>query len=172
MTEKIIKDLEILTRTPAIVTSMVEGLTDAWTQVDEGEGTWNAYEIVGHFVFGEETDWIPRAQIILEHGEARPFTPFDRTGFVKYIGKPISELLSIFHELRKKNVEKLKEMNLTDEQLELTGVHPEFGQVTLGQLISAWVVHDLGHIAQIARVMAKVHKDSAGPWAKYLPILD
>jgi len=149
----------------------LDGVPDTWARATEGEGTWSPYDIVGHLVHGERTDWIPRARRILS-GESRSFAPFDRTAqFTESEGKSLGTLLATFTELRGRNVAGLLEMNLSESDLERTGQHPDFGEVTLGQLLATWVVHDLDHVAQIARTMAKVYTDAVGPWQAYLSIL-
>ena len=130
-------------------------------------------DVLGHLIYGEQVDWIPRIRIILEHGEARPFDPFDRVGFEHLIaGKTIEELLNTFAVLRQESLQELSALKLEPAMLSRTGTHPALGQVTLGQLLAAWVVHDLGHLAQIERVMARQYRDAVGPWREYLPILD
>lgn len=147
-------------------------LPDEWSRENEGPGSWSPFDVIGHLIHGEETDWVPRAQIILEEGEARSFEPFDRYAQLeKFTGKSLDELLHTFEKLRRKNLEKLAEWSLTGKQLEKKGVHPELGLVTLRQLFATWVVHDLSHIAQISRVMCKQYGEAVGPWKTYLPIL-
>jgi len=164
---------EILGRTPATLNAMLRDVSEAWLVGNEGAETWSPYDVVGHLIHGEETDWIPRARIILEHGEARAFEPFDRVGmFEKSKGKTIAELLDEFAKLRKQSLNELSAMNLTPELLEKRGSHPELGVVTMKLLLAAWVVHDLGHVRQIVRVMAKQYSDAVGPWRAYLSILD
>lgn len=164
---------EILGRTPATLNAMLRGVSEVWLVANEGAETWGPYDVVGHLIHGEETDWIPRARIILEHGEARAFEPFDRVWmFEKSKGKSIAELLDEFAKLRKQSLNELSAMNLTPELLEKRGKHPELGVVTMKQLLAAWVVHDLGHVRQIVRVMAKQYSDAVGPWRAYLSILD
>jgi len=164
--------IEILQRTPTILESYLSGLPDTWLKKNEGENTWSPYDIIGHLIFGEKTDWIPRAKLILSQSENRMFEPFDRFAQLKEDqNKPIAELLGDFKDLRVKNLEELKPLHISAKDLELTGMHPEFGEVTLEQLISTWVVHDLGHIAQISRVMAKQYAGNVGPWNAYLGIL-
>jgi uncharacterized damage-inducible protein DinB len=161
----------VLARTPASLTAMLEGLPDTWTNATEGDNTWSPYDVIGHLIHGERTDWIPRARHILA-GETRPFETFDRTAqFTDSNGKSLGELLTNFAALRKDNIATLTGMNLTSEQLKLTGLHPELGEVTLEQLLATWVVHDLDHIGQIARTMAKVYANAVGPWSAYLSIL-
>ena len=163
---------EILSRAPATLNSLLRHLSEPWLIQNEGPETWSPFDIVGHLIHGEETDWIPRATIILEHGEERPFVPFDRFAmFEKSKGKSMAELLDTFARLRKENLQQLELMRLTPADLEKRGRHPELGVVTLRQLLAAWVVHDLGHIAQVVRVMAKQYGDEVGPWQAYLPIL-
>lgn len=164
--------VEILARTPSVFRELLAGLPDDWTRPNEGPETFSAFDNLGHLIHGERTDWIARAQIILAHGQDREFEPYDR--FAQYReseGKTLSQLLNEFDVLRRRNIATLKSWNITDHHLELTGVHPAFGEVTLRQLLSAWVAHDLGHVAQTARVMAKQYKEAVGPWIQYLPIL-
>jgi hypothetical protein len=164
--------IEILGRTPSTLDSMLREIPEAWLVRNEGAETWSPHDVVGHLIHGEETDWIPRAKIILEHGDARAFEPFDRTAmFEKSKGKSIAELLDTFAALRKESLHELDKMQLTPELLEKRGKHPELGVVTLKQLLATWVVHDLAHVRQIVRVMAKQYGDNVGPWRAYLPIL-
>ena len=161
----------ILERAPASLSALLDGLPETWVRATEGEGTWSPYDVIGHLIHGERTDWIPRARHILT-GDRRPFEPFDRTAQLRESeGKSLHELLATFADIRRENVATLAGMNLTDEDLERTGLHPELGEVTLGQLLAAWVVHDLDHVAQIARTMAKVYTEATGPWSVYLSIL-
>jgi uncharacterized damage-inducible protein DinB len=161
----------VLERTPASLSALLDGLSETWIRATEGVGTWSPHDVIGHLIHGEHTDWIPRARHILA-GETRPFEPFDRTAqFRESEGKSLSELLATFAELRRENLSALSEMNLTDDDLKRKGVHPEFGEVTLAQLLATWVVHDLDHMAQIARTMAKVYTETVGPWSAYLSIL-
>ena len=165
--------LAVLERTPRALNAMLGGLTAAWTDATEGPDTWSPYVIVGHLIHGERTDWIARARIILDQGPDRRFTPYDRFAqFRESEGKSMSDLLDEFAVVRARNLVTLGSWHLTDRELALTGVHPEFGEVTLRQLLSTWVGHDLGHIAQIARVMAKQYRDAIGPWRAYLSIMD
>lgn len=163
---------EILGRTPATLRTLLGGLPDGWVVSNEGPDTWSPFDIMGHLVHAEEADWIPRAGIILEHGEGRAFDPFDRFAmFEKSRGKSLGDLLDEFERLREENLRELEAMNLTPEKLNKRGTHPDLGVVTLSQLLSTWVVHDLGHVAQIARVMSKQYGEAVGPWRAYLPIL-
>jgi DinB family protein len=165
--------LEVLERTPATFRALLGGLTDAWTSPNEGPDTFSAFDNVGHLIHGERTDWIPRARIILAQGANRRFEPFDR--FAQYResqGKNVTDLLDDFARLRADNLAMLRGWRLSEKELALGGEHPELGPVTLRQLLSAWVAHDLGHVAQTARVLAKQYRDAVGPWRAYLPVLD
>ena len=166
------RGIEILERTPRAVRAMLAGLPAEWLDGTEGPETWSAYVNVGHLIHGERTDWIPRARIILAQGANRRFVPFDRFAQLRETQRPLEELLRDFERLRAENLVTLREWRLTEAQLSLEGEHPELGVVTLRQLLAAWVVHDLGHIAQIARVMARQYRDAVGPWRRYLPVLD
>lgn len=162
-----------LERTPATLRAMLAGLPPAWTDATEGPETWSPYIILGHLIHGERTDWIPRARIILEQGADRRFTPYDRFAqFHESSGKSLAQLLDEFAALRTENLARLTGWRLDDRQLALEGIHPEFGAVTLRQLLATWVAHDLGHIAQTARVMAKQYRDAVGPWRAYLPVME
>jgi len=163
---------EVLSRTPATLRSMLAGLGDPWLDANEGPETFSPRDVVGHLIFGEETDWIPRVRIVLEHGPGRAFTPFDRFGFrQRYGGRPIADLLDVFERLRRENLRTLQDLTLGPTDLERPGLHPELGPVTLGQLLATWVVHDLNHLVQIERVMARRYGGEVGPWTPYLRIL-
>lgn len=163
---------EILGRTPSTLNALVRPLSIEWIGKNEGPDTWSPYDVVGHLIHGEETDWIPRAKIILEHGEDRAFEPFDRFGmFEKSKGKSLGELLDEFEEARARSLSELDTMQLTPSLLEKRGRHPELGVVTLKQLLATWVVHDLGHVSQVVRVMARQYSEAVGPWQAYLSIL-
>lgn len=165
--------IAILERTPAVLRTMLSGLESQWTDGTEGPDTWSPYVILGHLIHGERTDWIPRARIVLEQGANRRFTRFDRFAqFEKSKGKSLAHLLDEFADLRSANLRALNDWKLRDDQLALEGEHPELGVVTLRQLLATWVGHDLGHIAQVARVMAKQYRDAVGPWRAYLPVMD
>jgi hypothetical protein len=165
--------IAILERTPHVLQAMLATLPPAWTDATEGPETWSPYVIVGHLIHGERTDWIPRAQIILAQGANRRFTPFDRFAqFHESHGRSLVELLDEFARLRADGLATLGGWRLTEAQLALEGEHPAFGTVTLRQLLATWVAHDLGHVAQTARVMAKQYREAVGPWRAYLPILD
>jgi hypothetical protein len=164
---------EVLARTPSVFRAMLGGLSPEWTDATEGPGTWSPFDILGHLIHGERTDWIPRARIILAPGTDRRFTPFDRSAqFAASKGKSIGDLIEEFATLRTANLRTLADWKLTSRQLALEGEHPDFGPVTLRQLLATWVTHDLGHIAQTARVMAKQYREVIGPWRAYLPIVD
>lgn len=164
---------EVLGRTPEVLYALLDRLSDEWLLSNEGQESWSPFDVVGHLIHGEETDWIPRARIILEYGDERAFPPFDRFAmFENSRGKSMGELLATFERLRGESLRALEEMNITPLMLEKRGLHPELGAVTLGQLLSTWVVHDLGHVGQITRVMAKQYKEEVGVWQAYLPILN
>lgn len=163
----------VLERTPRALRELLLGLSAEWIDADEGPDTWSPYVIVGHLIHGERTDWIPRAQIIRAQGENRRFEPYDRFAqFHESEGKSLENLLDEFALLRAQNIVTLTRWQLTDAELSLEGVHPAFGAVSLRQLLSTWVAHDLAHIAQVARVMAKQYRDAVGPWRQYLPVMD
>ena len=164
--------MAVLERTPRTLRALLDGLSPAWTDATEGGDSWSPYTIVGHLNHGERTDWIPRAAIILAQGPDRRFTPYDRFAQLhESEGKLLARLLDEFAELRAANVATLAAWRLTPSQLALQGEHPEFGAVTLAQLLATWVAHDLGHVAQVARVMARQYRAAVGPWTAYLPIL-
>jgi len=164
--------LSILTRTPATLATLLRDLPEAWTSATEGPGSWSPYVVIGHLIHAERTDWIPRLTIILEHGPSRPFDPFDREAqFRESNGKSLSTLLDEFSALRRDNLARLRGLNLQPAQLELKGTHPALGAVTVRQLLATWTAHDLGHILQVTRVMAKRYKQEVGPWAEYLSVM-
>jgi hypothetical protein len=166
------RSLEILERTPLILESMLGWLSEDWVMNNEGADTWSPFDVVGHLIHGETTDWITRMDIILSGAADRTFKPFDRFAqFRESEGKTMQQLLDEFKRARKHNTELLRSKNLTEADLQLTGIHPSFGQVTLQNLLATWVVHDLDHIMQIARVMAKQYRSEVGPWVEYLKIL-
>ena len=172
MTFRLDRATEILARTPTVLRALLDGLSDAWLEADEGPDTFSPRDVVAHLVQGEEEDWIPRLRIILDHGERRPFEPFDRFAFrARYADEDVSTLLDRFAALRRENLETLASLDLSPDVLERRGTHPELGTVTLGQLLATWVVHDLGHVAQMTRVMAKEWREEVGAWVAYLPVL-
>jgi hypothetical protein len=165
--------IAVLERTPRALRGLLDGLPVAWTDATEGPGTWSPYTVVGHLIHGERTDWIPRARIILGDGGDRRFAPYDRLAqFRESEGKSLADLLVAFERLRLENVRVLRAWRLTDTELARTGEHPEFGPVTLRQLLATWVAHDLGHIVQTSRVMARQYRDAIGPWRAYLSVME
>ncbi len=166
------KSIEILERTPGVLDAMLRNLSADWTSNNEGGETWSIYDIVGHLIEGEKTDWIPRMEIILSDNPVKIFEPFDRFAqFEEGKKKSLIQLLDEFKRLRKNNIAYLLSKKLTEKNCEEKGIHPAFGEITLSQLLSTWTVHDLNHIAQISRVMAKQYKEAVGPWIEYLKIL-
>ncbi|WP_223032158.1 DinB family protein [Hanstruepera marina] len=167
------KSIEVLERTPKALHVLLIGLSDDWIYSNEGDNTWSPFDVVGHLIHGEKTDWIPRITNVLNKSENKMFEPFDRFAqFEASKNKSIHTLLGEFETLRYQNLAYLKTLNISKEQLYLKGQHPELGEVTLEQLIATWVTHDLGHIAQISRVMAKQYKNNVGPWIQYISILN
>ncbi len=168
----ITESIQILTKTPSVISNLLKDLPETWIKTNEGVDTWSPYDVVGHLIHGEKTDWIPRALIILSENEDKAFVPFDRFAQLKNSSsRTLKQLLAEFEELRAQNIQKLQALSIDEQTLERKGIHPEFGEVTLKQLLATWVVHDLGHINQITRVMAKNYKIEVGPWTKYLAIL-
>lgn len=162
----------VLRRTPAVLRELLVGLPDRWTTPTEGPGTWSPFDVVGHLIHGERTDWMPRLDHVFRHGDDVPFEPFDREAmFAASKGRSLNELVDTFAELRTANLDRLEAMGLTDADLARSGKHPELGAVTVRQLLATWVAHDLGHLGQIARVMARQYSDAVGPWRVYLSIL-
>ncbi|MCW3089991.1 MAG: DinB family protein [Ferruginibacter sp.] len=158
------KSIEILERTPGVLIAMLHNLSDDWTSQNEGGETWSVFDIVGHLIHGEKTDWIPRMEIILSDKPTKTFEPFDRFAqFEESKGKSLAQLLDEFKTLRKHNIEQLRSKNLTKQNEQEKGIHPAFGEVTVSQLLSTWTVHDLNHIAQICRVIASQYKAEVGP---------
>jgi hypothetical protein len=164
--------LAVLERTPAVLRALLADLPSNWTTSNEGPDTWSPYDVLGHLIHGERTDWMTRLGIILEDGPGRPFTPFDRFAqFRESEGKSLGVLLDDFEAARADNLRRLRALSLTDTDLDRTGTHPSFGTVTARQLLSTWTVHDLDHIVQISRVMAAQLGGDVGPWIKYLRII-
>jgi hypothetical protein len=167
------RTLEVLSRTPGVVESLLDGLSEEWLDATEGPDTFSPRDVVGHLIHGEQTDWVPRIRLILERGEDEPFTPFDRFGFRESIrGRSIDDLLLELRNLRADNLDYVRGLSLTAADLGRKGRHPALGAVTLGQLFAAWMVHDLGHIRQIVRVLARQYDEAVGPWKEYLSILE
>jgi hypothetical protein len=166
------KACEILERTPVILRSLLSGLSPDWTMCNEGPDTFSPYDVIGHLIHGEQTDWVVRAKHILAVGTASPFEPWDRFAqFENSKGKTLDQLLSEFELLRQENMNWLRSVNLSEADLEKKGLHPVLGGVTLRNLLSTWVVHDLTHLAQVTRVMAKQYKEEIGPWKEFFRIL-
>lgn len=164
--------LDILRRTPAVLDTLLRGTSPSWHAGTEGPDTWSPADVVGHLIHADETDWMPRARMILEQGEDRAFEPFDRFGqLTRFAGWSLDRLLDRFAEVREASLETVRSWRLTGAHLALPGRHPELGPVTLRQLMATWAVHDLSHLAQIARVMARQYKEEVGVWQAYLSIL-
>jgi len=164
--------IDVLRRTPDTLRALLSGLDERWVRGNEGPETFSPFDNIGHLIDGEETDWLPRAKIILAQSGERRFEPYDRFRHrERNEGRSLDSLLEEFAALRVENLAELAGWKLTDRQLDLTGTHPTFGPVTLRQLLAAWVVHDLGHIAQVARVMAKQYREEVGPWVPFMPVL-
>ncbi len=167
------KAIAVLTRTPQVLHNLLLDLPQEWTHRNEGPDTWSPFDIVGHLIHGEQTDWLPRTRIILGDADDKTFVPFDRFAqFEQSKGKSLDALLEEFERLRNENLIQLKALNLSENDLNKQGTHPELGPVKLKELLAAWVTHDLGHIVQISRVMAKQYKDEVGPWTQYISILN
>ena len=165
--------LSILSRTPAALEAMLRGLPEPWLHANEGPETWSPYDVVGHLVAGERTDWVPRLRMILEHGDARAFEPFNRVAmFEESKGKTLAELLDTFATLRAQNLETVRALQLEPADYSRPGMHPALGSVKLGQLLATWVTHDMTHLAQISRVIAKQYTDEVGPWREYIGVLN
>lgn len=166
------ESIDILSRTPAVLENLLQGLPDSWLRSNEGENTWSPCDIVGHLIHGEKTDWLVRTKIILGDSENKRFEPYDRFAQEREDQtRSIEVLLNEFQKRRSDNLSELKSMQISESDLDKKGMHPELGEVSLRHLLAAWVVHDLGHIAQISRVMAKQYGDEVGPWPAYLGIL-
>jgi hypothetical protein len=162
----------LLRRTPRVLDAWLGGLAEPWVRVTEGGDTWCPFEVVGHLIHGEHTDWIPRVRMILEHGERREFTPYDRFAQARLMrDRTLDSLLDELRSARDANLQTLTGLHLTPADLARTGRHPELGPVTLAQLLATWVAHDLDHLVQVARVMAKRYRDDVGPWTAYLSVM-
>ncbi len=167
------KSYEILERTPAVLRTLLTGLSDDWITNNEGPDTFSPYDVIGHLIHGEKTDWLDRTSMILKHGTAKAFVPFDRFAqFEASKGKSLKTLLDEFEKIRSDSLTWLRSLNLNEDDFEKKGLHPSLGEVTLRQLLSTWVIHDLTHIAQITRVMAKQYKSEMGPWIEYFRIMN
>ncbi len=167
-----VEAVAVLTRTPATLNALLRGLPSIWVRGTEGKDTWSAFDVMGHLVFAERSDWMPRVRIVLEDGEARPFDPFDRFAQLKESqGKSLEQLLDDFTRLRSENLAALHALNLQQEDLTRRGKHPALGVITLSQLLATWAVHDLTHLHQLSRVMAHQYRGVVGPWSAYLGVL-
>lgn len=166
------KSILILERTPAVLETLLSGLPDDWIMHNEGGESWSPYDVMGHLIHGEKTDWMARTKIILNEGTGRTFDVFNRTAmFEESKGKSLSALLAEFKSARTENLKTLRSLRLTEKDFDKKGTHPKFGEVTLRQLLSTWTIHDLSHLAQIARVMAKQYKAEIGPWLEYMRLV-
>jgi hypothetical protein len=162
---------EILERTPVVVRALLADLPEAWSRFRVEEGTWTPYDVLGHLIHGERTDWLPRIRVILEHGSSQAFTPFDREAMLG-TEDDLGGLLDTFASLRRINLDDLAALGLDDDDCLRLGMHPDLGEVTLSALVAAWAVHDLSHVAQMTETMAKRYRDHVGPWRAYLPVVD
>ena len=164
--------LPVLRRTPSVVRDLLADLPGPWIEATEGPGTWSPFDVVGHLIHGERTDWVPRIEHMLRHGDSVPFPVFDREAmFAASRGLSMAELLDTFGRLRADNLNRLADLGLTDTDLSRRGRHPELGAVTMGQHLATWVAHDLSHVGQIVRVMGRQYSETVGPWRAYLPML-
>lgn len=164
--------IALLANTPAALNALLRGLPDCWTQTNEGDNTWSAFDVIGHLIHTERTDWLPRAKMILQFGGSRPFDPVDRLAQQRESrGKSLAALLDEFARLRSESLAELRALNLQPEDFARPGLHPALGTVTLSHLLAAWTVHDLTHLHQISRIMAHQYHDAAGPWSRFLGVL-
>jgi hypothetical protein len=164
--------ISLLARTPAAINALLRDLPEAWTSQNEGENTWSAFDVVGHLINSERTNWMPRAKMLLQFGDTRAFEPFDRFSQVRQSeGKSLGELLDEFARLRAENLSELRAMNLAQRDLERRGRHPALGVVTLSELLASWAAHDLTHLHQVSRIMAHQYREAVGPWSRFLGVL-
>jgi hypothetical protein len=164
--------MSLLSRTPAALNALLRDLPETWTLRGEGDKTWTAFDVIGHLIHAERADWIPRARIILQHGDSQPFAPFDRLGHEREIrGKSLGELLDEFARVRSENLSELRALDIQPEDLDRLGRHPALGSVTLSQLLATWAAHDLTHLHQISRIMAYQYREAVGPFSAYLGVL-
>ena len=172
MTHDLEQTIALLVRTPSSIDALLRGLPEAWTHRNEGGESWTPFDIVGHLIHGERTDWMPRTRVILQFGDEQPFEPFDRLGHVAESGhRSLDELLDTFAVLRAANVSELRSLNLQPSDLERRGRHPGLGVVTLSQLLATWAAHDLSHLHQLSRVMAHQYRETVGPWTAFLGVM-
>src|SRR5579871_1149644 len=173
MTFRTDEAVKILRSTPRVCTALLQDLSPEWLNAREAPDTFSPLDVLGHLIHGEQTDWIPRARIILECGESRPFDPFDRRGFGPLLeDRSVSDLLGMFTELRTQNLAALEALEIGPDKLELTGTHPALGRVSMRNLLASWAVHDLGHTSQMVRVLAKQYREGVGPWVSFMSILN
>lgn len=164
--------IALLARTPPTLNALLRDLPGSWTLRNEGAQTWSAFDVVGHLIYAERADWMPRVRTILESGETRAFEPFDRLGYTRESqGKSLQQLLDELDRVRSDNLDQLRRLNLREEDLERRGRHPVFGAVTLSQLLATWAAHDLTHLHQISRIMAYQYREAVGPWTPYLGVM-
>jgi hypothetical protein len=164
--------ISLLSRTPATLNALLRDLPEDWTLRNEGEDSWSAFDVVGHLIHGERTDWMPRARVILQYGEAKSFQPFDRLRQVREsAGKSLPQLLDEFAQLRYEKIAELRDLNLQPQDFQRRGLHPALGVVTLSELLATWAAHDLTHLHQISRIMAYQYRDAVGPWSEYLGVM-
>jgi hypothetical protein len=172
MEQVLSQTMALLSRTPSALDALLRDLPETWTHRNEGENTWSVFDVIGHLIHGERTDWMPRAKMVLQFGQSGPFEPFDRLGHIKESrGKSLPQLLDEFSLLRSENLLELRALNLRRQDLELLGNHPALGVVSLSQLLSTWAVHDLTHLHQVSRIMAHQYREAVGPWSEYLGVL-
>jgi hypothetical protein len=172
MEHNLLHTISLLTRTPAALNALLRDLPEAWTSRNEGESTWSAFDVVGHLIHGERTDWMPRARIVLQFGETKAFESFDRGAHVRESqGKSLAQLLDEFSHVRSHSLAELRALNLRPEDLKRRGRHPALGVVTLSELLATWAAHDLTHLHQISRIMAHQYREAVGPWSPYLGVL-
>ncbi len=162
----------MLARTPLAIEKLVDGLPSPWLHHHDGAGTWSAYDIVGHLAHGDRTNWVPRAVMIIDSGTGRPFEPFDREAMLTQARQPIESLVHSFRQIRERSLAELEALKLQGSDLDRRGLHPSLGEVKLGQLLAAWVAHDLTHLSQIGEVLARFYRDEVGPWRAFMPALD
>jgi len=173
MLQDLDKTIAILTRTPAALDALLRGLPEEWTRSNEAGDSWSPFDVVGHLIYGERTDWMPRARWILTHGTEKPFKPFDRLGQMQECkGKSMDALLNEFTRARAENLAGLRALNVGPKELALTGRHPALGEVSLSELLGTWAVHDMTHLHQTSRVLAHQYRAAVGPWSQYLGVLD
>ena len=173
MTFDLLKSYEVWERTPFVLRALLHGLGNDWIKQNEGPDTFSPFDVVGHLIHGEKTDWPSRIHLILKKGTTSPFVPYDRFAmYQESAGKTLDQLLDEFENLRMTNIKWVRSLNLSDTDLNKKGLHPRLGEVTLRQLLSTWVIHDLTHLSQITRVMAKQYKEEMGPWLEYFRIMN